>query len=90
MEIIFDELNTTITETEIRKASKQLKNGKTSGPDMLLNEFFLYGVNELLPYLYNLFNKILDLGHFPEGWNEGYVVPIHKKGKLDDVNVSHC
>ena len=32
------------------------------------------------------FNKILDLGHFPEVWSEGYVVPIHKKGKLDDVN----
>ena len=86
MEIIFYELNTTITETEIRKAIKQLKNGKNGGPDMLLNEFFIHGVNELLPYLYNLFNKILDLGHFPEVWSKGYVVPIHKKGKLDDVN----
>ena len=86
MEIIFDELNTTITETEICKAIKQLKNGKSGGPDMLLNEFFIHGVNELLPYLYNLFNKILDLGHFPEVWSEGYVMPIHKKGKLDDVN----
>ena len=86
MEIIFDELNITITETEICKAIKQLKNGKSGGPDMLLNEFFIHGVNELLHYLYNLFNKILDFGHFPEVWSEGYVVPIHKKGKLDDVN----
>ena len=81
MEIIFDELNTTITETEMRKEIKQLKNGKSGGPDMLLNEFFIHGVNELLLYLYNLFNKILDLGHFPEVRSEGYVVPIQKKGK---------
>ena len=86
MEIIFDELNITVTETEIRKVIKQLKNGKSGGPDVLLNEFFIHGVNELLHYLYNLFNKVLDLGHFPEVWSEGYVVPIHKKGKLVDVN----
>lgn len=39
-----------------------------------------------MPYLYNLFNRILDLGYFPEAWSEGYIVPLHKKGKLDDVN----
>ena len=32
MEIIFDELNSTITETEICKVIKQLKNGKSGGP----------------------------------------------------------
>ena len=53
---------------------------------MLLNVFFIHGVYELLPYLYNRFNKILDPGHFPEVLSEGYVVPIHKKGKLNDVN----
>ena len=78
---MFDELNTVITEEEIRKAIFQLKNGRSSGPDKLLNEFFIYGVNELLPYLYNLFNRILDLSYFPEAWSEGYIVP-HKKGKL--------
>ena len=68
------------------QSNQAVKNGKSDGPDMLLNEFFIHGVNELLHYLYNLFNKILDLGHFPEVGSEGYVVPIHKKGKLDDVN----
>ena len=47
----------TMAETELRKAIKQLKNGKSGGPDMLLNEFFIHGVNELLHYLYNLFIK---------------------------------
>ena len=30
--------------------------------------------------------KILINGYFPEVWREGYVVPIHKKGKFDGVN----
>ena len=86
IQVMFDELNTVITEEEIRKAIFQLKNGRSGGPDKLLNEFFIYGVNELLPYLYNLFNRILDSGYFPDSWSEGYIVPLHKKGKLDDVN----
>ena len=35
---------------------------------------------------YNNFNKILNLGYFPESWGKGYIVALHKKGKLDDVN----
>ena len=47
---------------------------------------FIHGATELLPYLLELFNKILIVGYFPEVWSEGYILPIHKKGKLDDVN----
>ena len=79
IQVMFDELNTVITEEEIRKAIFQSKHGRSGGPDKLLNEFFIYGVNELLPYLYNLFNRILDLGYFPEAWREGYIVPLHKR-----------
>ena len=48
--------------------------------------FFIYGENQLAPYLLNLFNKILDIGYFPEKWTEGYIVPVHTKGSLSDVN----
>ena len=33
-----------------------------------------------------LFNRLLDLGHFPDKWAEGFIVPIHKKGTLNDPN----
>ena len=36
--------------------------------------------------MYSLFSKIFQLGYFPESSSEGYIVPLHKKGKLDDVN----
>ena len=43
-------------------------------------------MNSLSNYLVNLFNKILDIGYFPDSWSDGYIIPIHKKGRLDDVN----
>ena len=85
-QIMFDELNNNITVEEITRAINQLKNGRSGGPDKFLNEFFIHGSFALIPYLYSIFNKILNLGYFPESWSEGYIVPLHKKGKLDDVN----
>ena len=38
-----------------------------------------------MPILCNLFNKIFELGIFPQEWSEGYVIPLHKKGSLNDV-----
>ena len=85
-QVMFDELNVDITSNEIQKAISQLKQNRSGGPDGFLNEFFIHGATELLPYLLELFNKILIVGYFPEVWSEGYIVPIHKKGKLDDIN----
>ena len=85
-QVMFDELNVDITSNEIQKAISQLKQNRSGGPDGFLNELFIHGSTELLPYLLELFNKILIVGYFPEVWSEGYIVPIHKKGKLDDVN----
>ena len=86
IQIMFEELNGPITQEEIRRAIKQLKNGRSGGPDKFLNEFFATGIDSLSPFLLVLFNKIFDTGYFPESWSKGYIVPLHKKGKLDDVS----
>ena len=57
--IMFDELNVIFSQEEIRRAIKQLKNGKSAGPDKLINEFFINGTEYLSPTLCNLFNKPL-------------------------------
>ena len=44
------------------------------------------GTNSLKNYLHNLFNKIFELGYFPEDWSEGLIVPIFKKGEKDEVS----
>ena len=84
-EIIFEELNLSFTLDEILKAIGQLKANKSSGPDMLINEFFMNGKNVLAPTLVNLFNKIFENGHFPDTWSEGFVIPLHKKGSINDA-----
>ena len=59
----------------------------------------IYAERTLLPqvfgqihYLYiltttlcNLFNKIYEKAHFPENWTEGYIIPLHKKGSVNDA-----
>ena len=67
IESAFEELNMPITSDELKKSISQLKQGKSSGSDLLLNEFFIYGREKLTPYLLCLFNYIFDKGIFPEG-----------------------
>ena len=82
---MFEELNVQITMQEIRKAVKLLKNGKSSGLDLFLNEFLKYGINSLILYLHTLFNKVFDTGVFPASWGDGFIVPLHKKGNVGNV-----
>ena len=82
---MFEELNLNFSQNEILKSIKQLKSNKSGGPDMLINEFFIHGKQVLVPILCSLFNKVFEYGFFPEEWSEGYIVPLHKKGNLNDV-----
>ena len=40
----------------------------------------------LLACLHSLFNNQLQAGHFPKSWAEGHIVPLHKKGDINNVN----
>ena len=86
IQVMFSELDIEITRDEILKSIKQLKNGKSGGPDQLLNEFISHGQHVFLPYLHTLLNKLLNTGYFLSSWAEGYIVPLHKKGDINDVN----
>ncbi|MCW4345840.1 MAG: reverse transcriptase family protein [Candidatus Thiodiazotropha endolucinida] len=83
--IMFEELNVDFSHNEILKAIKQLKSNTSGGPDKFLNEFFIHGQHVLTPVLCNLFNKLFETGIFPEEWSEGYIIPLHKRGSLNDV-----
>ena len=85
MDIMFNELNLLISDGEILKALKELKTNRSAGPDLLINEFFKHAKDILTPVLSKLFNKIFDLGYFPKSWSEGHVIPLHKKGSLNNV-----
>ena len=75
-----DELNISILIDETRRAIKQLRNVASAGPDLMLNEFLKNGSTELLTYIYNLFNRIFEIGYFPENWSDGFIIRVFKKG----------
>ena len=62
-----------------------MRTNKSAGPDKLLNEFFINGKEVLSTTLLILFNKLFEMGHFPEEWSEGYIIPLHKKGSINEV-----
>ena len=80
-------LNDPITEEEVLRNIKKLKNSKAPGIDLILNEYIKCTQQILLPLYVKLFNKILDSGVMPSEWLVGKIVPIYKnKGDADDVN----
>ena len=53
---------------------------------MYINELFVHDRDIMMPYLLCLLNNIFNIGHFPEAWSESFVVPLHKKGNIHDVD----
>ena len=64
----------------------KLKNGKSSGSDLILNEFIKASKNIFLKTLVKLFNKIISIGSIPEEWNNTLISTIHKSGNPNDCN----
>ena len=70
----------------MRKALKSLKNTKSGGLDLILNEFLKYGAHSLILPLVKLFNNILESGIFPDIWNISTISTLHKSDSLYDCN----
>lgn len=83
---LVEELDINFNENEVLSAIKSLKRGKSSGIDMLNSEIFMEGREILAPILCRLFNFMFDNSIYPESWTKGLIVPVPKKGNLNDVN----
>jgi hypothetical protein len=75
----FTELDFRIGKVEILRAIKDLKNGKSCGPDGISNELIKYSVNTMLDPLHKVFNLVLTSGIYPDCWAKGIIKPLHKK-----------
>ena len=73
-----DILNSFITEGEILKCIKSLKNNKSSSNDKIINEYIKYTSHIMLPVYVSFFNIVFDTGIIPESWLEGIIRPIYK------------
>jgi len=79
-------LNTEILEVEVAQAIGKLKKGKASGIDYILAEMLQTGGSNIVMFLTKLFNVIFERGIYPEEWSKAIIIPLHKKGNLNDVD----
>ena len=85
LDINFDEVeeivfNAPITDEEILKSVKALNMSKSPGLDGLPPGIFKHSIDIILPIVKRFFNRLFDLGEFPEDWAFSFIVPVHKKG----------
>ena len=80
-----DELDSEITDSELKEAIFSQKNGKSCGLDNLCTELFKNSYDIISPFLLKLFNRLFANGEYPKAWGEGIIVPIFKSGNPDDA-----
>lgn len=76
------------TQDELLECSKLLNPRKSPGNDHLTADICRKVVEKHPKFMANLFNRCLDLGHFPTPWKEATVVLIPKPGKSDPSELS--
>ena len=81
-EVLFNEA---ISKQEVIASIDNLKAGKSAGPDKILGEMLKHANEVVIDFLVELFNKLFDCGTFPLEWLKSIIVPIYKKG---DINQS--
>lgn len=71
---------TEISKEEIRLVIRNLKEGKAVGIDGIPNEAWRYGGEQGIEVAWGICRKVWRGGGWPEGWKEGVIAPIVKKG----------
>ena len=77
-DIDYTVLNESINIDDVSYALKNLKNNKSHGTDLILNEFLKCAEDKMINIFVYLFNIILETGLFPEDWTKGLLRPIYK------------
>ncbi|MCU7800877.1 MAG: reverse transcriptase family protein [gamma proteobacterium symbiont of Lucinoma myriamae] len=72
-------LNSYITESEILKCIKSLKNNKACSNDNIINEYIKNSTEIMMPIYVSFFNMIFNTGILPDSWLEGIIRPIYKR-----------
>ena len=70
-----------VSEERVRKAVRELKNGKSCGPGVYA-EMLKHGTDKLITMLIWVINRCLN-GEVPQQWKVAYISSIHKKGSKE-------
>ena len=71
-------LNSNITDSEILRCIRSLKNNKACSNDNIINEYIKSTSDKMLPLYKGFFNLVLKSGILPDSWLEGVIKPIFK------------
>ena len=83
---VVEGLDHPISREEVLTAIRKLQTGKSPGPDGMISEFFKYSGDGVVDYLLKLFNVLFDSGVYPKSWTESVILPLFKKGDINDTN----
>ncbi len=67
-----------VTEKEINTTVRNLKKGKSTGPDKIPNEAFTNATKQTLEIYRKAMNKIIETQEIPDQWQEGELIRIYK------------
>ena len=78
--------NSEITEEDILRVVRALKQEKSAGPGTIVPGLFINCIELILPILHKLFNRIVEHGEFPKDWCNSIIVllHVHKRGDVHD------
>lgn len=79
-------LENEISEDEIMKSLRSLKNSCACGIDEICIEMYKNTIHVTMEYLKSLFNGILKSEIMPSKWCESLITPAFKKGRKSDPN----
>ncbi len=75
-----------VTGKELKDTIKNLKKGKSTGPDNIPNEAFIYASEETTDIYRSIINKQITEVEVPEKWQEGELIRFYKgKGEKEDA-----
>jgi len=77
--------NSDITDEELLHSIKSLNKKKAHGGNIIPQKL-VYGASALLPYIRKLFQRLFTRGEFPDCWAKSIIIPLHKKGSLNNPN----
>jgi len=69
-----------VSEERVRKAVRELKNGKSCGPEGVHAEMLKHGTDKLIKMLTWVINRCLKGEETLQQWEVAYISSIHKKG----------
>ena len=77
-------LNRPISEAEVLLALRKVKLRKAPGPDGIIGEIIRYSGNQVVHFFVKFFNTLFDKGIFRDVWKESIVLPLFKKGDMNN------